>query len=794
MAGADAACVPARAGTILGVTRSAPPILHLKRAEPWLRLSVPTLLGVFLVTLGACAYFQIKQSRRDALVEAIAEVDVISTLAAVTAGAMSEGATAEARLATLARSLPPSALRNDRALLIANTAGEVLASHPTSGLRPRTLIDLLGEAQPLTAFADRAGVMRIKLADDRDAFATVRNLPGSLGQIAVVHPIESLLADWRGRMTGQVSLLAAAVLVILGLGGAYWLQASRAREADEVCEKVKRRIDSALSRGRCGLWDWDIARGRIYWSDSMYELLGYERKNEFLSFGEVNALVHPDDGDLYSLADRLASSRASVIDHDFRIRGAGGNWIWLRARAELMKDSGDAGQHLVGISVDITDQRTLAEQTARADARLRDAIDAISEAFVLWDADNRLVLCNSKFQRLHDLSPDLVVPGLEYADMMAGSRQPPARRRLVGDEPGKVGARTFEAQLADGRWLQINERRTKDGGYVSVGTDITTLKLHEKKLVESERQLTRNVADLKKSRQILETQTQQLADLAERYLEQKAQAESANRAKSEFLANMSHELRTPLNAILGFAEIMQSGMFGALGSDKYAEYCRDIRASGHYLLSVINDILDMSRIEAGRVRLAKRQISVDKAVHKALKLVRERARSKDLQFTVDTLPNATVPADERALQQILVNLLDNAVKFTPEGGRVAIRTRSAGDAINIYVEDAGIGIPKEALGKLGRPFEQVETEPQGIGTRARHRAFPFGAPRRRLAYPLATRLRHSGDGAPAETARCERARARRDGALKPLPQGKLERPQSGRPGEELSPIRRGRSP
>ena len=710
MAGADASCVPARAGTILGVTRAAPPSLRLKRVEPWLRLSVPTLLGVFLVTLGACAFFQIKQSRKDALADAIADVDVVATLAAsLQAGVGGEGLAADARLAALLRALPPSALPRERRVLIANETGVVLAAYPSDAPSKRTLDDLLGDAQPLTAFAERAGVMRIALGDGRDAYATVRKLAGAAGQIAVVQPVESALAEWRNRSLGQGSLLAAAVFVILGLGGAYWLQASRAREADEVCEKVKRRIDSALSRGRCGLWDWDIARGRIYWSDSMYEMLGYERKNEFLSFGEVNMLVHPADGDLYSLADRLASSKASLIDHDFRIHNAAGSWVWLRARAELMRDGGDSGQHLVGISVDITDQRALAEHTAKADARLRDAVDAISEAFVLWDAENRLVLCNSKFQRLHDLPSELVVPGKDYADVMEGSRQPPARRQPVGEQ-GKVGARTFEAQLADGRWLQINERRTKDGGYVSVGTDITTLKRHEEKLVESERELTKNVANLKKSRQTLEMQAQQLAELAERYLEQKAQAESANRAKSEFLANMSHELRTPLNAILGFAEVMQSGMFGALGSEKYGEYCRDIRASGQYLLTVIDDILDMSRIEAGRVRLSKGDVSVDKAVHRALKLVRERVRSKELEFNVEGLPDITVSADERALQQILVNLLDNAVKFTPEGGRVSVRTRLAGNAINIYVEDAGIGIPKEALAKLGRPFEQVETE------------------------------------------------------------------------------------
>ncbi|MFL5182085.1 MAG: sensor histidine kinase, partial [Microvirga sp.] len=200
------------------------------------------------------------------------------------------------------------------------------------------------------------------------------------------------------------------------------------------------------------------------------------------------------------------------------------------------------------------------------------------------------------------------------------------------------------------------------------------------------------------------------AKLYQEIVAQRHALELASRHKSQFLANMSHELRTPLNAILGFAEVMQGGMFGALGSEKYTEYCRDIRSSGQYLLSVINDILDMSRIEAGRVRLAKRQISVEVALDKALKLVGERARSKALELSVDALPGATVPADERALQQILVNLLDNAVKFTPQGGRIAVRTRFAGDAINIYVEDSGIGIPRDALGKLGRPFEQVETE------------------------------------------------------------------------------------
>src|SRR5262249_2459845 len=159
----------------------------------------------------------------------------------------------------------------------------------------------------------------------------------------------------------------------------------------------------------------------------------------------------------------------------------------------------------------------------------------------------------------------------------------------VTSEGQVPGARTFEAQLDDGRWLHISERRTKDGGYVSVGTDITAIKRHEAKLIESERRLTATVSDLQRSQQALGRQAQEPAALAEKYAEERTRAEEANQAKSKFLANMSHELRTPLNAIIGFSEIMGAGMFGPIGAEKYREYCADIHQSGQYLLEVIND-------------------------------------------------------------------------------------------------------------------------------------------------------------------------------------------------------------
>ncbi|MGA9891717.1 MAG: ATP-binding protein, partial [Xanthobacteraceae bacterium] len=429
-----------------------------------------------------------------------------------------------------------------------------------------------------------------------------------------------------------------------------------------------------------------------------------------LTFGEVNALVHHDDIDLYQLASQLAETKVQSIDHAFRMRHADGKWLWLRARCELAQQDGEDGLHLIGIAVDITEQKNLVERTVAADLRLRDAIETIPEAFVLWDADNRLVLCNSNFQQLHHLPDDAVNSGTSYETIVAAGKTPIIRTTVVNEDGQPRGARTFEAQLEDGRWMHISERRTKDGGYVSVGTDITKLKLHEQKLVEGEKRQIATIVDLRKSQRALEVQTAELADLAGKYADEKNRAEDANAAKSKFLANMSHELRTPLNAIIGFSEIMESAMFGPLGADKYTEYSRDIRESGEYLLDVINDILDMSKIEAGGIRLAPEAVAVEPILADCQRVVSTRAGEKHLNLSVEIEPGLVVNADRRALKQIALNLLSNAVKFTPEGGAVAVYGRERGGTVTIAIKDNGIGIPKIALRKLGRPFEQVESQ------------------------------------------------------------------------------------
>ena len=173
---------------------------------------------------------------------------------------------------------------------------------------------------------------------------------------------------------------------------------------------------------------------------------------------------------------------------------------------------------------------------------------------------------------------------------------------------------------------------------------------------------------------------------------------------------MSHELRTPLNAIIGFSEIMESGMFGTLGSERYQEYCHDILTSGHYLLEVINDILDMSKIEAGRMRLEMEPVDLSKTLAESLRVVSGRAQDKNLVLNADIEDTVSVIADRRAIKQVIINLLSNAVKFTPDGGKVTVRSRLRRDSIMLMIADTGIGIAPQSLQRLGRPFEQVESQ------------------------------------------------------------------------------------
>jgi two-component system, cell cycle sensor histidine kinase PleC len=713
MARAEAAHASLRSDSIKGLAQSLanPAYRRLLTAEPTLRRAVPILIVVFLVTVGIGAIIQIKDRYTQSILTALQDIETIAEIAVDQLERPVESSTIGAvdrALRGLGRAIAAKATAPERTLLLIDPAGKLIAViPPDSPVAGQATTEILPAVRWQMA-GKVSGSAEVRSADGTPILATLRQLKRPLGELVVLQPRAAALAAWHADTVLTVTLFATTGFVLLILGFAFHWQSMRAREADLIFDAVRHRIDTALNRGRCGLWDWDLGRGRIFWSHSMFDILGLDARDDLMTFGEISALVHPADIKLYELAVQLADSRRSAIDRAFRMRHASGDWVWLRARCELVQHPGAAGAHVIGIAVDITEQKHLEEATATANVRLRDAIESISEAFVVWDAANRLVLCNSKFQSLHGLPDRAVVPGTPYEAVVSAGSQPVVRTQML-DARRNENARTFEAQLEDGRWLHISERRTKDGGYVSVGTDITALKRHEEKLLDSERRLMATIADLRSSQLALERQTEQLAFLAEQHSEQKKRAEEANQAKSEFLANMSHELRTPLNAIIGFSQIMEQAMFGPLGADKYREYCRDIRDSGNYLLDVINDILDMSKIEAGRARLSLEEVDLAEIIAEAIRVISARADEKRLVLHVEVAP-VRLSADRRALKQIVLNLLSNAVKFTPEGGRITVRGRAAAGVALVCIEDTGIGIPKDALGNLGKPFEQVESQ------------------------------------------------------------------------------------
>ncbi|RME99763.1 MAG: PAS domain-containing sensor histidine kinase, partial [Alphaproteobacteria bacterium] len=478
-------------------------------------------------------------------------------------------------------------------------------------------------------------------------------------------------------------------------------------------KKERGRLSAIVSTGLQAsgtlLIDWNIARGQIRCSGPVQTTLGIEGARGEIAFRELSAALHPAE-DLLGAVNAAMRGGETEFIKTVRLHGEADGARSLTIRGRFLRDTDSREPHLVALLVPAAAAGADSAASAAGYSLLLDAIETISEAFVLWDADNRLVMCNRKYQEFHNLPSEVLVAGTPYEEIVAAATEPVVRTRIIVNEAGDEGAHTYEAQLEDGRWLHIDERRTKDGGYVSVGTDITSLKASQQRQFESEKELKATIADLRNSRRELEQQKQQLVDLAEKYAQEKNRAENANRAKSEFLANISHELRTPLNAVIGFSEVMENALFGPMGSPKYDEYARDIRESGRYLLEVINDILDMSKIEAGRVNLTVEKFDLGEIVADSLRIVSPASEEKNISVEQLGRNHLELEADRRSVKQILLNLLSNAVKFTPQDGKVTVKLTKSRGCARIAITDTGIGIPQSKISTLGRPFEQVQNQ------------------------------------------------------------------------------------
>ena len=497
----------------------------------------------------------------------------------------------------------------------------------------------------------------------------------------------------------QVFWLAAPLGVVVAFASLLLIETRRVERAHAVFDESERRFRRAVEAARCGIWEWDLATDTIFMSDATASLFSW--RGGVVDGQQVLERVWAGHRD--GLRDALrAAALYGGFDVSFRVPSLnGGRPVWIDARGEAFGESPQGGfARIIGVALDVTEERLAQARAQSAETRLRDAIESVSEAFVLWDRNDRLVLCNQNYCNFFKLDARLLKPGMRREEVERSARSAVSAEMRIPGEARDVR----EAELVDGRWVQICERRTAEGGAVVTAADITALKAQEQARRLNEDALRKAVANLEKSQA-------ELSELARKYEAEKVRAEAANQAKSEFLANMSHELRTPLNAINGFSEIMLTEMFGPLGDRRYRDYAQDILNSGQHLLALINDIMDMSKIEAGKMKLNFEPVSLGDVVEEAARIVRHRAEAAGLALSLDSAAAPVIEADERALKQVMLNLLSNAVKFTPRGGDIAVAVEgSDGDLVRVSVRDTGIGIAPEDMARLGRPFEQIESQ------------------------------------------------------------------------------------
>jgi two-component system cell cycle sensor histidine kinase PleC len=499
-------------------------------------------------------------------------------------------------------------------------------------------------------------------------------------------------------------LLVVLMLVVIAVQNWRQMRASR-RWAD-----TERRFRVAVEAARCGVWEWDLAKGEATLSDYMAALLEVETGTVLTTQAMIER-VHPRYRQL--MIEALDKAMADgVFEAAFPVPLSNGGVRWIDARGQSRQPQRDGGyDSLMGVALDVTEARRTKAQAQAAESRLRDAIESVSDAFVLFDRRGRLILWNQGFQDAFAFPKGEVRPGAQKDELNRI-----AAEAIKAEHPsagGRAGVR--EVELKDGRWLQMAERFTGDGGTVVICADITVIRRQEAERRRAADELRAMVAELEASQA-------NLALLARKYEVAMTRAEAANQAKSEFLANMSHELRTPLNAINGFSEIMAAEMFGPLGDRRYKGYAADIHSSGQHLLSLINDILDMAKIEAGKLTLHYEPMALDVLCAEAVRLMRGKAQEAQLALTLDCPEDLHIEADQRGLKQVLLNLISNAVKFTPEGGAVSVKVAPRDAAtVRVSVVDTGIGIAAKDLKRLAQPFEQVEgqhsksTQGTGLG-------------------------------------------------------------------------------
>ncbi len=433
-----------------------------------------------------------------------------------------------------------------------------------------------------------------------------------------------------------------------------------------------------------GHWRWDKNAPGPVWSDGMFAMLGLKRSAMPADMTWTLDLFEPDDYAAMIEDVSQALTEGASFNRIVAMQHADGSYRRVMLMGHVERDNEGNPTTIVGICQDVTEIERANEAIKKSEQEFRLLAEHSTDAIARFNARGEVQYMSPSIERILGYTPEECVGILSEIFLHPDDMDPTINVITQMFEDRLVKRTQFRMKSKAGHyvWLEaaLSPLIDTDGdldGFVACSRDITAQKKHEQELMAA-----------------------------------RERAEQANLTKSRFLANMSHELRTPLNAILGFSEMMTEKVFGPLGSPQYEEYIGMIHESGTHLLSLISDILDMSKIEAGKYDLTIEPVNVADAITKASHMVDARLNEGELELRVENGAgeDVAVMADTRALTQMLLNLLSNAVKFTPAGGRITVAyNREGPDLVSISVTDTGVGIEAKDIERVLRPFEQVVT-------------------------------------------------------------------------------------